>query len=79
MLGWGQIDLATASNIGITTIRRLEANDGPVGGTVETLIRIQTALEKAGIIFIPADEQGDVGVRLAKRRLAMKPDNPLSM
>jgi hypothetical protein len=31
---------------------------------VETLVQIQTALEKAGIVFIYADEYGGPGVRL---------------
>jgi hypothetical protein len=31
---------------------------------VETLVRMQTALESAGVVFIPADHAGGPGVRL---------------
>jgi hypothetical protein len=39
---------------------------------VETLIQIQTALEKAGIVFIYADEYGCPGVRLRDAPLRSK-------
>ena len=47
------------------TVRRFEASNGPVSGKIESLIRIQSALEAAGIIFQPADGQFGVGVRFA--------------
>ncbi len=34
------------------------------GAMVETLVRMQTALESAGVVFIPADHTGGPGVRL---------------
>ena len=45
-----------------TRSARLENNFGAI---VETLVRIQDALEKAGIVFIPADQAGGPGVRFA--------------
>jgi hypothetical protein len=39
---------------------------GPVGGYVSTLMRIQSALEKAGIRFLDNDAGGGIGVRLIK-------------
>jgi hypothetical protein len=36
-------------------------------GSVRTLWKIQTALEKAGIEFIPEDEHKGPGVRLSRR------------
>jgi len=58
--------LAEKAEVAHMTVRRFEAKDGPVSGKIESLIRIQEALEKAGIIFQPADSVFGVGVRLAK-------------
>ena len=50
----------------IPTIKRLEAQDGPLGGRDNTSIKIRSALETAGVEFI--DENGGrPGVRLRKR------------
>jgi len=46
------------------TVKRFEARNGPVNGTIASLNRIQNALELAGIQFIPPDEWGSFGVRL---------------
>ena len=66
LLGWNQIKLAKAAGIGSTTIKRLESASGLLSGSAETAWRIQGALEKAGIIFIDADESNGPGVRLAR-------------
>jgi transcriptional regulator with XRE-family HTH domain len=68
LLGWGQADLAAKSGIGLTTIRRLEARDGIVSGTVGTAMRIQRALEEGGVLFLGEDGELGAGVRLAKPR-----------
>ena len=52
------------------TIRLFETGTGPVSGKIESLVRIQDALEKAGIVFQAEDQQFGVGVRLAKPRQA---------
>ena len=65
LLGWDQQKLARESNVGIATIRRIEANDGPVKSTTTTTWRLQKSLEKAGIIFIDGDDRAGPGVRLA--------------
>ena len=66
LLAWSQEELATAAEISVPTIKRLEANDGLLGGRAETGDRIRTALEAAGIEFI-AENGGGPGVRLRKR------------
>jgi predicted transcriptional regulator len=68
LLDWRQDDLARAADIGMTTIRRIEAQPGPVMGYVSTMLRIQTAFEKAGIQFTEEDEFGGIGVRLRKKK-----------
>jgi transcriptional regulator with XRE-family HTH domain len=68
LVGWNQTELAEAAGVGVATLRRLEAAD-ELRGSVQVILKIQTALEKAGIEFIPADEMRGHGVRL---RLASK-------
>ena len=60
-LGWGVRELGVKAGISANTVSRFETGGGAM---VETLIQIQTALEKAGIVFIYADECGGPGVRL---------------
>jgi DNA-binding XRE family transcriptional regulator len=65
LLDWSQQQLALAADVSIPTIKRLEAQDGLLGGRSETGGKIRLALERAGIEFI--DENGDgPGVRLRK-------------
>ena len=66
LLAWSQEDLATAADVSIPTIKRLEAQDGPLGGRDETGIKIRSALESAGVEFIE-ENGGGPGVRLRKR------------
>jgi transcriptional regulator with XRE-family HTH domain len=67
LLGWSQAELAKNAKVGSMTVRRFETGGGPVRGTIESLVRVQSALELAGIQFIAADEWGSVGVRLNQR------------
>jgi predicted transcriptional regulator len=68
LLGWRQDDLSKASGVGTATIRRIENSGGPIAGYVSTVIRIEAAFEKAGILFINDDEIAGIGVRLAKKK-----------
>jgi len=68
LLGWRQEDVAEAAKISVATIRRIETQEGPLMGYVSTLLKIQTALEQAGIQFIDEDEMGGFGVRMAKKK-----------
>ena len=66
LLAWRQEDLAKASKTGLATVARIEQTEGPAQGHVSTIIRIQNALERAGIKFIEA-EGGTYGVLLEKK------------
>ncbi|MGD1213260.1 MAG: helix-turn-helix domain-containing protein [Candidatus Acidiferrales bacterium] len=66
LLAWSQEELAAAAHVSIPTIKRLEAQDGPLGGRNETGTKIRSALESAGIEFID-ENGGGPGVRLRKR------------
>jgi DNA-binding XRE family transcriptional regulator len=67
LLAWSQEALAAAADVSIPTIKRLEAQDGPLGGRNETGTKIRSALESAGIEFID-ENGGGPGVRLRKRQ-----------
>ena len=68
LLGWNQAELAKNARVSIATIRRIEGQEGPVGGYVSTLTRIQSAFEGAGIRFLDNDSEGVIGVRLRMQR-----------
>ena len=67
LLGWSQTQLAEAAGRSLPTIKRLEREDGE-GPNVSDEVRlaVQSALEKAGVVFIP-ENGGGAGLRLAKR------------
>lgn len=58
-----QRDLAEASLISLPTIKRLEAKPGPLGAHSSTVSALKSALENAGVEFIP-ENGGGPGVRL---------------
>jgi predicted transcriptional regulator len=65
LLAWSQEQLALAADVSIPTIKRLEANDGPLGGRGNTVEKILNAMEAAGVEFID-ENGGGPGVRLRK-------------
>ncbi len=65
LLGWNQSRLAQASNLALSTIKRMERPGGLSRGISENVLKVQRALENAGIIFID-ENGGGPGVRLAR-------------
>ena len=65
LVRWSAEDLARAATVGVTTVRRAEADDGPVGMLHNNEAAIRAALEAAGVVFI-AENGGGAGVRLRK-------------
>ncbi|GLH28962.1 hypothetical protein WSS15_16120 [Acetobacter pasteurianus] len=63
-IGWGVRELAAAANVSPNTIARLERGEELKASTIET---IRSALEAAGIEFIP-ENGGGAGVRLRKEK-----------
>ena len=61
--GMGVRDLAKSADVSPATVTRFEAGEGI---QTRTLASLQTALEAAGVIFIPENGDGP-GVRLRKR------------
>jgi transcriptional regulator with XRE-family HTH domain len=73
---WSQAELATAANVGLSTVRNFEAGRStPVSNNLAAIV---TALEKQGIQFIP-ENGGGAGVRWRDRQTAIdegkSPDN----
>jgi transcriptional regulator with XRE-family HTH domain len=66
LLDWSQDHLAEKSGVGVATVRRLEGQSGRLRTYSDTLWSLQSALEEAGIIFIPEADGLGPGVRLAR-------------
>ena len=64
LLGLSQEQLADQSQLGVVTVKRLEASGTEIRGSAQTMARLQRALEAAGIIFIDQDGERGPGVRL---------------
>lgn len=64
LLKWGVRRLAEEAGIGVATIVRIESwGDGVPRAHARTLAAIEDALERAGVVLIPADQHGGSGVR----------------
>lgn len=67
LLGIDQRVLAEAAGLSLPTIQRMEASDGTIRGNVDSLVKLVTALEQAGIELIKegaVSSGGGRGVRL---------------
>lgn len=67
LLGIDQKDLAAMAGVSLPTVQRMEASDGNVRGTIDTLTKVAEALDKAGIELIgdhATSTAGGRGVRL---------------
>jgi transcriptional regulator with XRE-family HTH domain len=66
LLGIDQRRLAELSGLSVPTIQRMEASETMVRGNVDSLVKLITALEDAGIELIDdgANSDGGRGVRL---------------
>ena len=65
LAGMSQQEVASASNISVPTLKRMEGSEGKVTGYRNNIDAVQRTLEQAGIQFIP-ENGGGVGVRFAK-------------
>ena len=70
MLRIEQRELAERSGVSLETIKRIERTPGVVSAYASTVAAIQSALESAGIEFIP-ENGGGPGARLRKPASAL--------
>jgi len=67
MTGLTQAELAEKSGVSLPTIKRLELGRGLLPVRLATLLKLQRALESAGVEFIAAGGDGGPGLRLKTR------------
>ena len=67
LLNLHQLQLAELAGVSAATIKRIETAP-EIRGAAESLWRIQVALEKCGVEFIPGDHEKGPGVRLLRPR-----------
>ncbi len=67
LLDWSQTRLAAAAGVSAPTVRRIEAKAAEFPERAEMAARIASALELAGVEFIP-ENGGGPGVRLRRGR-----------
>jgi transcriptional regulator with XRE-family HTH domain len=71
LLDLSQAELSRLAEVSIGTIKKFESSAGEPRVTVQILLRIQRALENAGVVFIEEDERGGPGLRLNRRATRM--------
>ena len=67
LVRWSAKDLAREAHVGVATVSRAEAEEGPTTLTAANVNAIRIALENAGIEFIPRNG-GGVGVRFKQSK-----------
>jgi hypothetical protein len=65
LIRWTAEELAMRASLGVATIRRAEATDGPLQMTVSNLAAVRRTLSAAGIEFT-FEEDGAFGVLIRK-------------
>lgn len=65
LLRWSARETAERSGMALTTVQRLEQQDGLPGGRAQTLFDLQKVFESAGVEFIGTPDEGP-GVRLVR-------------
>jgi transcriptional regulator with XRE-family HTH domain len=58
LLAWSREMVAAASGVSLATIKRIEPGEGTLSTKVETLEKLKTALEAAGVEFTNGNQPG---------------------
>jgi transcriptional regulator with XRE-family HTH domain len=77
LLGIDQRQLAALSGLSVPTIQRMEASDGVIRGNVDSLMKLISALDTAGIELIDegaVSHGGGRGVRLKEQAIRAATD-----
>ncbi len=73
LLGLDQRALADAAELSVPTIQRMEASNGIIRGTVDSLMKLVRALEAAGVELIGEDVISSGGGRGVRMKTRSKP------
>jgi transcriptional regulator with XRE-family HTH domain len=76
LLGVDQRQVAELSGLSVPTIQRMEASDGVIRGNVDSLMKLISALESAGIELIGEGAASPVGGRGVRLRAGPENDRP---
>jgi len=60
LLDWNGTQLSDASGVSLQTIRRMESK-GTDRSTLANIESVRRALENAGVVFLPADTDANLG------------------
>jgi len=63
LIGWPQSKLADAAGVPVSIVERFETG-APGHAADEAIDKMRAALEAAGVVFIPKNGGGGIGVRL---------------
>jgi transcriptional regulator with XRE-family HTH domain len=63
LIDWSQTKLADAAGVPVSLVERLETQ-APDHVAEEAIDKLRAALEAAGVVFIPKNGGGGIGVRL---------------
>ena len=74
LLAIDQKALAELADVSLPTIQRMEASDGVVRGTVETLTKVIEALSRAGVDLVGDNARSDSGGRGVRLRQPTTPN-----
>jgi hypothetical protein len=66
LLGWDQTKLAEIAGISVITVKRLEAAGEDIHAQFATVVKVKTAFEKAGVMFLGEESGLGYGVRLRR-------------
>ena len=64
LLGWDQAKLAEAADVSIITVKRLEAAGDDIHAHFATVVKVKSAFENAGVLFLEKESGFGYGVRL---------------
>jgi len=70
LLGMDQRALAHAAQLSLPTIQRMEASEGVIRGTVDSLMKLVAAIEAAGVELINEGDTSNAGGRGVRLREA---------
>ncbi len=75
LLGIDQRQLAELSGLSVPTIQRMEASEAMIRGNVDSLMKLITALDAAGIEMIDDGAISNVGGRGVRLKIQSKADD----